>query len=176
MWFAAHDGDHAAIGTTFEPSTRKENSQPLELWLAQQVQPAIAFQFEVVDYHGTRLILLCIPAATNAPVEFERTAYIRIGSATPRLPDHSERLRALWTIDEALNIAQSKRWMSAAQAGAVGVIDAMRDQARHSTPPSTRPAGPVRRWQEQLARGDGWARSVQKAHAAVGVRSWVATW
>lgn len=91
------DGDHAATGTVFEPSTRKESGQPLELWLAQRLQPAIAFQFEVVDYHGRRLVLLHIPAATHAPVEFERTAYIRIGSATPRLSDHPERLRALWT-------------------------------------------------------------------------------
>ncbi|AEM51047.1 hypothetical protein [Stenotrophomonas maltophilia] len=34
-------------------------------------------------------------------------------------------------IDKALNIAQSKGWMSAAQAGAIRVIDAMRDQAQH---------------------------------------------
>lgn len=34
-------------------------------------------------------------------------------------------------IEKALNIAQSKGWMSAAQAGAVRVIDAMRDQAQH---------------------------------------------
>jgi len=34
-------------------------------------------------------------------------------------------------IEKALNIAQSKAWMSATQAGAVRVIDAMRDQAQH---------------------------------------------
>lgn len=34
-------------------------------------------------------------------------------------------------IEKALNIAQSKGWVSAAQAGAVRVIDAMRDQAQH---------------------------------------------
>lgn len=34
-------------------------------------------------------------------------------------------------IERALNIAQSKGWMSAAQAGAIRVIDAMRDQAQH---------------------------------------------
>ncbi len=90
------DGDHASIGTTFEPATQKENGQPLELWLAQRLQPAINFGFETVDYHGTRLILLTIPAASAAPVEFDRTAFIRIGSATPRLSDHPERLRALW--------------------------------------------------------------------------------
>lgn len=95
VW-GVRDGDHAAIGTTFEPATRKENGQPLELWLAQRLQPAINFGFETLDYHGTRLILLTIPAASAAPVEFDRTAFIRIGSATPRLSDHPERLRALW--------------------------------------------------------------------------------
>lgn len=34
-------------------------------------------------------------------------------------------------IERALNIAQSKGWVSAAQAGAVRVINAMRDQAQH---------------------------------------------
>ena len=95
VW-GVRDGDHAAVGTAFEPGTRKENGQPLDLWLAQRLQPAINFQFETIDYHGTRLILLTIPAASTAPVEFDRTAYIRIGSTTPRLSDHPERLRALW--------------------------------------------------------------------------------
>lgn len=34
-------------------------------------------------------------------------------------------------VEKALNIAQSKGWMSATQAGAIRVIDAMRDQAQH---------------------------------------------
>jgi len=95
VW-GVRDGDHVAVGTTFEPRTRRESSQPLDLWLAQRLQPAINFEFETVDYHGTRLVLLTIPAASSAPVEFDRTAFIRIGSATPRLSDHPERLRALW--------------------------------------------------------------------------------
>ena len=95
VW-GVRDGDHAAVGTSFEPGTAKENNQPLELWLAQRLQPAIAFQFETIDYRGTRLVLLTIPAASTAPVEFDGTGFIRIGSATPKLSDHPERLRALW--------------------------------------------------------------------------------
>lgn len=95
VW-GVRDGDHTAVGTTFEPGTRRENGQPLDLWLAQRLQPAIDFQFETVDYHANRLVLLTIPAASTAPVEFDRTAFIRIGSATPRLSDHPERLRGLW--------------------------------------------------------------------------------
>lgn len=95
LW-GVKDGDHDPIGTTFEPTVQKEQGQPLELWLTQRLQPDIAFSFKPVDYHGVRLMLLEIPAAATSPVEFERVAYIRIGSATPRLSDHSERLKALW--------------------------------------------------------------------------------
>lgn len=96
MLWGIRDTDHMAIGTHFEPSTQKQSNQPLELWLSQRLQPAVAFNFTVLDYRGVRLVLLEVPAANNSPVEFERQAYIRIGSATPRLSDYPERLKALW--------------------------------------------------------------------------------
>lgn len=95
LW-GVRDTDHAAVGTTLEPSSHKHSNQPVELWLAQHLRPAIAFTFKVLDYRGTRMVLLEIPAAISSPVEFDRQAYIRIGSATPRLSDHPERLKALW--------------------------------------------------------------------------------
>lgn len=95
LW-GVRDGNHSVTGTTFEPNSQVQQGQPLELWLAQRLQPGIAFSFKAIDYHGARLVLLEIPAAAPSPVEFERTAHIRIGSATPRLSDHPERLRALW--------------------------------------------------------------------------------
>jgi predicted HTH transcriptional regulator len=95
LW-GVRDMDHAAAGTTFEPSRQMPQGQPLELWLAQRLQPDIAFAFKIVPYMDKRFVLLEIPAAPASPVEFERMAYIRIGSATPRLSDHPERLKALW--------------------------------------------------------------------------------
>lgn len=95
LW-GIRDVGHAAVGTTFEPSDQLQQGQPLELWLAQRLQPAIAFSFKPVDYQNVRLVLLEIPAAASSPVEFERQAFIRIGSATPRLSDYPERLKALW--------------------------------------------------------------------------------
>lgn len=95
LW-GVRDADHLTVGATFEPAGQMEQKQPLDLWLAQRLQPAIAFFFRSIDYHGTRLVLLEIPAAATSPVEFDRMAYIRIGSATPRLSDHPERLKALW--------------------------------------------------------------------------------
>lgn len=95
LW-GVRDGTQDIVGTTFEPSSAKPNDQPLELWLAQRLQPAIALRFEVVVFEAQRLVLLTIPAASSSPVEFDRCAYIRIGSATPRLSDHPERQKALW--------------------------------------------------------------------------------
>ncbi|MBU2807238.1 hypothetical protein HF285_02825 [Acidithiobacillus ferrooxidans F221] len=42
LW-GVRDGDHAAVSTTFEPSSQLQQGQPLDMWLAQRLQPAIAF-------------------------------------------------------------------------------------------------------------------------------------
>lgn len=95
LW-GIRDGDRAVVGTTFEPSAQCVGTQPLELWLSQRLMPNVAFTFDTIVQQDKRLVLLSIPAAPMSPVEFDRTAWIRIGSATPRLSDHPDRLRALW--------------------------------------------------------------------------------
>ena len=49
LW-GVRNGDHVAVGTHFEPSRQLQQSQPLELWLAQRLQPAIAFNFKTILY------------------------------------------------------------------------------------------------------------------------------
>ena len=95
LW-GVRDADLAAVGTTFDPAQQKQGNQPLELWLAQRLRPDVAFSFTVAQYEGHRMVLLEIPAATGAAVEFDRQAYIRIGSGTPKLSDYPDRQRALW--------------------------------------------------------------------------------
>ena len=90
------DSDHAITGTTFDPASAKTRQQPLELWLTQQLRPDIAISFETIHHPEGRLVLLTIPSATTAPIEFDRTAFVRIGEATPRLADYPDRQRALW--------------------------------------------------------------------------------
>ncbi len=90
------DGDHAVAGTDFDPDRVRENSEPLEFWLSRRLQPDLALSFREISHPDGRLILLEIPAATKAPIEFDRVSYIRISSATPRLSDYPERQRALW--------------------------------------------------------------------------------
>ena len=95
VW-GVRDSDHVVAGTRFEPDSAKRGGQSLEFWLSQRLRPDVAFSFRTIRHPQGRLVLLEIPAATTVPVEFDRTAYIRIGGATPRLADHPERQRALW--------------------------------------------------------------------------------
>ena len=95
VW-GVRDHDHAIVGTNFQPTDKKEKGQSLEIWLARNLRPAVDFRFEEIAHQGQRLIIMTIAAASSVPVEFDRTAYIRIGSATPRLSDYPERERALW--------------------------------------------------------------------------------
>jgi predicted HTH transcriptional regulator len=94
IW-GVQDADHSVVPSTFKPTERIQN-EPLEFWLKKRLQPDVVFSFQVIDYHGARLVLLEIPAAATSPVEFDRTAYIRIDSATPRLSDYPEHLKMLW--------------------------------------------------------------------------------
>lgn len=96
MVWGVRDSDHVVVGTNFDPSKETADHQPLEFRLAQKIKPDLAFTFHVVEHPDGRVVLLEIPAATTAPVEFDGTAYIRIGSATPKLSEHPDRMRALW--------------------------------------------------------------------------------
>ncbi len=86
------------VGTKFNPYTKKADGQPLQLWLSQRLNPSVLFEFrEIIVEENTRIVFLEIASATTAPIEFARTAYIRIGEATPRLADHTSRQAKLWS-------------------------------------------------------------------------------
>ncbi len=89
------DATHAVVGTDFNPDAEKAGNQGFALWLANSLQPSIAFSFRTVLHPQGRLVLLEIPAATGAPAAFNGVPYIRIGSATPRLTDYPERYQSL---------------------------------------------------------------------------------
>lgn len=90
LW-GIEDESHAVIGARFDPAGQKVRNQGLEMWLAQMLTPSIAFGFRVIDHPDGRLVLLEIPAATTTPVAFNKQAFIRIGSATPKLADYPDR-------------------------------------------------------------------------------------
>ena len=94
VW-GVQDENRDVVGTRFDPA-KTQQRQPYEFWLAQRLNPRVAISFKTADASGRRVVLLEIPAATAAPIEFDGTAYIRIGSATPPLSGHPDRQRALW--------------------------------------------------------------------------------
>ncbi len=95
VW-GVRDRDHAVTGTSFEPSVATRGKERLEIWLARMLIPSVAFVFHTLEHPEGRIVLLEIPAAINAPVEFNRMAYLRIGSSTTRLSGFLDRQRALW--------------------------------------------------------------------------------
>lgn len=95
MLWGIEDGSHAVVGTIFNPDTKKVGQQVFQLWLAQRLQPSIAFSFRAVEHPDGDVVILEIPAATSAPVAFSNIPYIRIGSATPKLTDYPDRYQKL---------------------------------------------------------------------------------
>ena len=94
LWGVA-DENHAVVGTDFNPDTKKKGNQILPMWLANSLQPSIAFSFRIVPHPNGHVVLLEIPAATGAPVAFDGVPYIRIGSGTPKLTEYPERYQKL---------------------------------------------------------------------------------
>jgi ATP-dependent DNA helicase RecG len=96
LW-GIEDGTGKVIGTTFDPNTKTVGGQAFELRLAQLLKPSPAFSFRSVSHPEGKVVILEIPAATLAPVEYGGTAYIRIGNATPKLSDYPDRYQKLIT-------------------------------------------------------------------------------
>ena len=101
------NGTKNIIGTTFNPETKTKGNQVFMMWLSQMLMPSITFNFRKVNHPKGNLVLLEIPAAHTTPVEFNKMAYVRIGSATPRLSDYPEHYQNL------INNLRSYMWEKA---------------------------------------------------------------
>ena len=95
VW-GVQDATHAIVGTSFDVQKAvSSGKQPLELWLAQHLQPALNFSFKEGIVDEKRIVMLVIPAAYGISTKFQHIAYIRIGSTTPKLSDFPDREAAL---------------------------------------------------------------------------------
>ncbi|NQU32623.1 MAG: putative DNA binding domain-containing protein [Bacteroidetes bacterium] len=83
------------VGTSFNPEIKTVGNQVFIMWLTQMLQPRLTFSFRKINHPKGNLVLLEIPAAISTPVEFDKTAYVRIGSATPRLSEYPEHFQKL---------------------------------------------------------------------------------
>ena len=95
--FGVEDNVHNIVGTAFKPKNLKVGTDQLEFWLARQISPRINFiihEFATTD--GKDVVIIEIPPASDQPVKFKNTAYIRVGAATPKLNDYPEKERQIW--------------------------------------------------------------------------------
>ncbi len=104
MLWGIEDGTRTVVGTEFAPSNKRVGNQGLAIWLSNKLSPKLDFKFEEIIYNDKRLVLLTIPTPTSLPIEFDRTSYIRIGDATPRLSDYPDKMANL------IDIIRPFRW------------------------------------------------------------------
>lgn len=100
------DATHEVVGTNFRPKQTKHNSQELESWLLQKLQPKINFVFHEVAHNEKAAIILEIAVANHSPVKFSGVEYIRIGSYKKKLADFAEKERELWRIFDRVPFEQ----------------------------------------------------------------------
>lgn len=86
------------VGTNFKPRNKKIGNEELENWLATQLSPRIDVQIHEGQFDGKPIVIFQIQPATNMPVRFKGTEYIRIGSYKKKLKDHPEKERLLWLL------------------------------------------------------------------------------
>lgn len=91
-----NDTSHEVTGTTFNPRTKKKGNQPLEIWLRRMLSDNAHFEFMPTTYRDKSVVVLQIWPATNYPVRFEGTAYMRSNSSTQPLAPGSRRETELW--------------------------------------------------------------------------------
>jgi len=89
LW-GINDATKEIIGTDIDIEAKTVGNEVFQLWLAKRLKPAPACVFRTVDHPDGRVVLLEIPAAIQAPVNYDDISYIRVGSATPKLADFPE--------------------------------------------------------------------------------------
>jgi ATP-dependent DNA helicase RecG len=127
--FGIQDNTHNILGTNFLPRKDKIGNEQLEFWLSKYINPRIDFRIYEFDFEFKKIVIFEIPPAINQPVKFNNIAYIRVGSATPKLIDYPEKERKIWnninrnsfekgiakenlTISEVLNLLDYSKYFS----------------------------------------------------------------
>lgn len=129
MVFGVQDKSHNIVGTSFSPRKDKVGNDQLEFWLSQHINPRIDFRIYEFQYEGKDIVVFEIPPAISQPIKFNNIAYIRVGSATPKLNNYPEKESKIWnninkksfekgiakenlTIPEVLNLLDYSKYFS----------------------------------------------------------------
>ena len=95
--FGIDDKTHEITGTTFDYHQNIKN-EPIQHYLARQLQPDLNFVFEETLINDKRVVLLMIPAAKIVPTAFAKERYIRIGSSRANLRKYPEKESFLFEV------------------------------------------------------------------------------
>lgn len=92
------DATRSLVGTNVKLTQKKVGNQELESWLAMKLSPKIDFRIFEFEHQGKDVVIIVVPPAWHSPIEFDKVAYIRIGSYTNPLRGHPDKQRNLWKI------------------------------------------------------------------------------
>lgn len=119
-----NDDTHEILGTTFQPSLTRHKNQELESWLLQKISPKINFRFYEFEHsNGKQVVILEIQSTTNAPVRFDGTEFIRIGSNTKKLRDFPEKERELWRVFDRVSFEEQIALTNASKEQVLAMLD-----------------------------------------------------
>jgi ATP-dependent DNA helicase RecG len=95
--YGVDDISHKIVGTSFVPAKVKHGNAELINWLTQRLNPKITMDVHHLLIDGKSVVMFEIPAATDRPVSFSQTEYVRIGSYNRKLNEFPEKERQIWS-------------------------------------------------------------------------------
>ena len=105
--FGIEDGTHKIIGTKFKPKEYKIGNEELENWLLRKLKPRLDFKIIEHVYNDTPIVIFKIDPTYNTPVEFDKIAYIRVGTYKKILSEYPEKERKIWKMIDISSITNS---------------------------------------------------------------------
>lgn len=94
--YGIEDITHKPVGTTFNPLTAKVKNQEIVNYIITQLEPQIGIEYFPFSISNIAIVIIKIERATHKPVRYKGEAYIRIGSYTKKLKDHTDKEKLLW--------------------------------------------------------------------------------
>ena len=95
--YGIEDKTHNIVGTSFSPKTTTIKNQPFEFLLNKKITPAFDLQIYETIIEDRKVVIFQIPPAIDEPIKFDNISYVRIGSATPKLSEHKNKERKIWS-------------------------------------------------------------------------------
>ena len=89
---------HCILGTDFDFHRDVNKGEPLQHYLARNIEPDIGFEFQELYLDGKRVVVLIVPAAVKVPTAFGEVRFTRIGSSKVKLIKYPERESQLFYV------------------------------------------------------------------------------